>query len=325
MISVIVPVYNTEKYLRNCLNSIINQTYRELEIIIVDDGSPDDSGKICDEYADRDSRIVVVHQNNKGLSGARNAGLDICKGEYVMFVDSDDTISLQMAEKMLFAIENVDIAICDFDRITKEYANNNSVTYSEENDKLYITKDEIWSTILIKLNNASWNKLYRRTLIGNIRFPTGLVHGEDLVFNLKYISKCNNGVIIKEKLYNYFQRKDSITQKAFTQKRFDEITIKDMVRDIVEGNNARLLNVANKYCFRARMNVIRAIYLAGKEDEYNEQIRIITEHAKRLYLDVHVNLDIKERLEYIVFCKIKCLYRMAIILRRKYISKNENN
>ena len=106
MISVIVPIYKVEKYLRKCVNSIINQTYKDLEIILVDDGSPDNCGQICDEYAEQDSRIIVVHQKNAGLSAARNAGLEKISGEYVAFVDSDDTIEPQMYETLLAMIKN---------------------------------------------------------------------------------------------------------------------------------------------------------------------------------------------------------------------------
>ena len=122
MISVIVPVYNVEKYLRQCLDSVLAQTYRELEIILVDDGSTDGSGAICDEYATRDSRIKVVHQQNGGLSSARNAGLDLATGEYVAFVDSDDYIHETMLELLYQALveNNADTVICNFERVDEK-------------------------------------------------------------------------------------------------------------------------------------------------------------------------------------------------------------
>ena len=119
MISVIVPVYNVEKYLRACLESIVNQTYRDLEIILVDDGSTDSSGIICGEYAEKDARVKVIHKENGGASSARNAGLNIAQGEYITFVDSDDTIELDMIDCLLSSVREADVVICKA-RIVRE-------------------------------------------------------------------------------------------------------------------------------------------------------------------------------------------------------------
>ena len=209
LISIIVPIYKVEPYLRRCLDSIVNQTYTNLEIILVDDGSPDGCPQICDEYAVKDKRIIVIHKENGGLSAARNAGLDICKGEYISFIDSDDWVSEKYI-KTLFNIstkENADIAI-------GEYISTSGNILKEQNSifiKTFSSKEALFR--LFSKNNTTYTiscaKLYKRELFSSLRFPIGKYHEDEFT---TYILFYNSKKIVytSEILYYYYQRAGSI-------------------------------------------------------------------------------------------------------------------
>lgn len=212
LISIIVPIYNVEKYLNKCIDSIINQEYKNLEIILVDDGSPDNCGRICDEYKGKDSRIKVIHKKNGGLSSARNAGLDIATGDYIGFVDSDDYIEPSMYSKLLQAMteEKCPLAICgttyvfeDGKRIEKTPAGNVLVMNFEE--------------ALTEMNQyryfdmGAWSKLYSAKLFTGIRFPVGRL-SEDFFIMFRIFDKAQKAVFVSDPVYNYVQRKNSISR-----------------------------------------------------------------------------------------------------------------
>ena len=211
LVTVIIPVYNVEKYLRKCLDSIINQTYKYLEIIIVDDGSKDTSSYICDEYAKKDSRIIVIHKKNGGLSSARNAGLDIASGDYVMFVDSDDFVEPDFCKRPLdlALAKETDIVSFGFHKITKE----GDVATIKTTSPRYITPEEgIKELILVKdhIYNFAWNKLYKLSLFNSIRYPFGKTY-EDQATTYLLFHKASKIYIDDSPLYNYIFRSDSIS------------------------------------------------------------------------------------------------------------------
>lgn len=216
-ISIIIPVYNVEKYLPKCLDSVISQTYKHLEIIIIDDGSTDSSGFICDDYALRDNRIIVIHQPNRGLSAARNSGLDIAKGVYVMFVDSDDYVEPSFCEKPLrIAIkEHVDIVSFGYFRIgnktTKVKKTNKPRTVqASEAIKQLITMEDV-------VHGFVWNKFYKRTLFEHVRFSVGRTF-EDQGVNYLLFHFAERVFISDETLYHYCQRDDSISKAYYSPK-----------------------------------------------------------------------------------------------------------
>lgn len=209
LVSIIVPIYKVEPYLRRCLDSIVNQTYTNLEIILVDDGSPDNCPQICDKYAEKDKRIVVVHKKNGGLSDARNVGLDICQGEYISFVDSDDWVSETYIKALirLIAENDSDIAICEHLKTAEEKTKKEFFV----DKKNYSSKEALLR--LFAKNNityvVSWGKLYKNSLFASFRFPIGKYHEDEfttyiLFYNSKKISYTS------EILYYYYQRSDSI-------------------------------------------------------------------------------------------------------------------
>ncbi|MCQ2102485.1 MAG: glycosyltransferase [Fibrobacter sp.] len=216
LISVIVPIYKVEPYLRRCLDSIVNQTYTNLEIILVDDGSPDGCPAICDEYAAKDNRIVVIHKENGGLSDARNAGLDICKGEYISFVDSDDWIEKNYIEHLLTLIKNehADIAIANHQLICTngfiEYKGvfNNKIFHHSKFMKELIINAPIQFIV-------AWGKLYKREIFNDVRFPIKKIH-EDQYTSYRLFYNAHKIVTTKKILYNYLKRPDSIMSQIRT-------------------------------------------------------------------------------------------------------------
>ena len=198
-ISVIVPVYNVEPYLRKCVDSILAQSYSNLEVTLVDDGSPDGCGAICDEYAAKDARVRVIHKPNGGVSDARNAGLDIMTGDYVAFVDSDDWIDKQHLSSM-YALVNggADIAVSDVQLVRTDETEICRFVYQQCED---IADESIFG--------YAWNKLYRRSIIGEVRFAIPFI--EDLPFNLRILGEKNpNYAFTKTASYYYLKREDSI-------------------------------------------------------------------------------------------------------------------
>lgn len=211
-ISVIVPVYNVAPYLKKCVDSIINQTFTDIEIILVDDGSTDESGTICDQYAQKDSRVKVIHKPNGGLSDARNSGLEVCSGEYIGFVDSDDWISPDMYETLIhFAVkEDLDVAMCGVldiwpDRIegTPPFK---SVILTDVND--------IISEILVNEHGGTcipvWNRIYRSRIFKDLKFEKGRYY-EDGYYLLRWIERTRRFGRISDRKYFYLHREGSLS------------------------------------------------------------------------------------------------------------------
>ena len=201
-ISIIVPVYNSEKHLCRCIDSILTQTYANFELLLINDGSKDNSGIICDEYAAKDSRIKVVHKENGGVSSARNIGLENAAGEWITFVDSDDWLDKEFLESIFIDnIESVDLVISYakyIDKIGKTSSNEYKSRYLNSNntDTLFLEHDFAWQT-------SPWAKLYKKEICRSIRFIENMHIGEDLIFLYTYIMKCNTIFILGKSYYNY--------------------------------------------------------------------------------------------------------------------------
>lgn len=222
MITVIVPVYKVEKYLCRCVESIINQSYKDLEIILVDDGSPDHCGQICDDFEKKDSRIKVIHKKNGGLSDARNRGIDVARGEYISFVDSDDYLHDCFFEELMNDImeQNVKIAISGIIQTKEELETDapinsfktNTYTSLEILHRIYGEPEEFLMT--------AWGKIYSKELFKTIRYPYGKIHEDEFV-TYKLYFHAGQISINSNQMYYYFQRTDSIMHKEFSVKRLD--------------------------------------------------------------------------------------------------------
>lgn len=262
IITIIVPVYNVEKYLDKCLDSILKQTYEKIELILIDDGSTDDSGKICDEYAKKDSRVVALHKKNAGVSEARNIGIKNSNGKYIMFVDSDDYIERDMVEIMYYKIieKNADIVICDTNNVDE----NGKIYYKNiENEEMILDNVEALRYMLDEkiYNGVCWGKLYKRELFTAYKFNKDIKIAEDLEVLYKIFFYSNTIVYIPEKKYNWLVRKDSVTKENFNEKWIGEIKICEEIIKFIEKKCNDIMDYAIKRYIRINVtcaiNIIR--------------------------------------------------------------------
>lgn len=226
LVSVVVPIYKVEAYLKRCVDSIVAQTYKNLEIILVDDGSPDGCPRMCDDFAKSDSRIKVIHKKNGGLADARNAGLDIASGQYVAFIDSDDFIHTDYIEVLLDSMESkeADIAVAGFCKFTSENVVVKAI--NEGAGKNISLKEAILSYCSLNSTESATfisccNKLYKRELFDALRFPKGKLN-EDAFVSYQLLANAQNRIVmVNEPLYYYYIRNDSIVGSVFSKRNLD--------------------------------------------------------------------------------------------------------
>jgi len=267
LISVIVPVYNIENYIHKCIDSICNQTYKNLEIILVNDGSTDKSGIICDEFANRDKRIKVIHKNNGGLSDARNIGIKIAGGEFISFVDGDDYLCLTAYEELITEANksNSDIVIFQY-MYDFENAKIQSKMYFSEKEcnmsniqalKILFTTNEQGGIV-------AWNKLYRKKIFieNNIEFPYGKLH-EDYATTYKTFYYCNKISYYPKALYYYVQREGSITKQIYDEQHYAQIEAAQEILDFIIQKNIPLFEEAECAYISANLNLYNSMILYG--------------------------------------------------------------
>lgn len=246
LISVIVPVYKVEACLDRCVESIVNQTYRNLEIILVDDGSPDNCPAMCDEWAKKDSRIKVIHKQNGGLSDARNAGMAIAGGEYMGFVDSDDWIAPEMYERLVNALEQdgSDIAACSVEMIWEDDTPSRMLTKSGNS---VLRKEEAMRAIIEEswLKQPVWYKLYKTKMVRDILFPVGKYH-EDVFWSYQAIGKAQKVGVIDYVGYYYWQRSGSIMGESYSLKRLDALEAMTLRREYIREYFPELQGIAKR-------------------------------------------------------------------------------
>lgn len=294
LISVIVPVYNVESYLERCVDSIIDQTYKNLEILLIDDGSTDKSGKICDRIAKKDERITVYHKLNGGLSDARNYGIDHAHGKFITFVDSDDIISIKMIEELfrLIKVYNSDISICDPIHIFEKKLERNK--FEDATDVKCLSSKNALNMMFYQKDFlvSAWGKLYKRDLFRTIRFPIGMLF-EDIAIMYELFSICQNIVYSNAKYYGYIHRENSITTKQFSHKDLDILKICDSLEDFSKSH---------PYCEKSiRSYIVGAnfrIYLnAPRTAEYSSVIiknkKTISKNAFAVLQDSNVRRKLK--------------------------------
>ncbi|QFK73371.1 glycosyltransferase [Pradoshia sp. D12] len=252
MVSIIVPVYNAEKYLEKCINSVLNQSFKCFELILINDGSTDNSGNLCDEYSKKDPRVKVIHQTNSGPSIARNTGINNAVGKYIQFVDSDDTISFDMTEKLVKAInEDIQLVICGYNLINNHKNNSYIQQVTPSIIGVYHKKQlidrfgEFYNNYLI---NPLWNKLFNVELLKefDIWFIEDLKMGEDLLFNLEYIKVCNNINIINNHYYNYLVINNNSLTSSFQKDLYEnqKMLFERVKKFLIENDS---FNFENKY------------------------------------------------------------------------------
>lgn len=281
LISVIIPIYNVEKYLEKCIKSVINQTYTNIEIILVNDGSTDKCACICEKYKKIDSRIVIINKENGGLSDARNVGIDVSKGEYLAFIDSDDYVSEDYLEYLYKIIcENkVDISVCDFCEV---YENENLVNKEEENNIKIFNDAEAIEIMLYQreFDHSAWGKLYRKYLFDNLRFPKGRLF-EDIAIMYELINKVNKVGFGSKKNYYYLIRKDSIMNKEFNVKKMDLIEFSKKMVLFIDEKYPDLRKAARRRENISNFNLLRQVLMYNGEyvDVENELISNIKRNS----------------------------------------------
>lgn len=310
LVSVIVPVYNVEKYLDKCIKSIVNQTYENIEIILVDDGSPDSSSEICDFWAKKDGRIKVIHKTNGGLSSARNAGIELATGDFLVFIDSDDYPEPDMIEFLhnLVTSGDYDVARCGC-YIEDLIGNASSVLGNGET--LAPTYDELIIDLMNggHLSGVVWNKIYRRSAIGDIRFDTADGCSEDIMYNYRVFSKTSRVVFCDEPKYHYAVRNDSIINNEFTEGAFCILRAKRLITDS-QCDNPTTFSYCVKGYIQSAFIVLSGVVSHQKFTDKIPVIRAdILKHKKEIFFSgKYSNLDKIKTLLLWLAPKLYCKY-----------------
>ena len=265
LISVIVPVYKVEKFLDRCIGSIVNQTYRNLEIILVDDGSPDNCGAMCDAWAEKDSRIKVIHKQNGGLSDARNAGMAIATGNYIGFVDSDDYIAPNMYQLLYEHIisNECDIAACGVEMVWEDGTPSRSLTKAGNcildcEAAMEACIQESW------LKQPVWYKLYKTVLVQNIPFPVGKYH-EDVFWTYQAVARATSVSVFDTPCYFYLQRKSGIMGESFSLRRLDALEGKCLRINFLQECFPGILSAARTELFYTQLYLgQQALFCSGE-------------------------------------------------------------
>lgn len=321
VISIIVPVYNVEKYIDKCIKSILAQTFKDFELILVDDGSTDDCGKICDEYAEKDKRIKVIHKKNGGLSSARNAGIEASNGSYLGFIDSDDYIDDDMYEVLYNNIikENADISACGiYDcYYGKKIKKNKKIVY-----KTFITEEAIYSIFTDNMIRVSaWNKLYRKNIFDEIRYPVNKT-AEDAFIIIDILLSCRKIVATSEQKYYYYHRENSIMTCRSARNCCDHIEAWEKNYDFTLSHFPGLANVSKDRLYFAYFFAFDTIINSYDKDEYIVQEKKILRYLRSNAADIIINskLSLKRKAALAVLLLSKSAYRKLITVGRKIIS-----
>ena len=311
-ISIIVPVYNVEQYLERCVESLINQTHKNVEIILVDDGSKDNSGKLCDELAQRDSRIVVYHKENGGLSDARNYGIDKATSDYVGFVDSDDFVDEDMYEILLSNLLKYDSEI-SFCRLNDVY--NDEITKDNTENKPYLMTSEQAIKMVLEakvFSVTAVNKLYKKSLFDQIRFDKGKI-AEDAFIMVDLLSRCEKIAATEAKKYYYMHRENSITTQKFTSKFLNVIEAYEKNAKIVSDKYPDLKYQADTRICWAYFYVLDRLL---KDEEYKDEnletelIQYLKKHKKFILSNSLFNA--KRKLSFAALLINKNLYKTIL-------------
>ena len=283
LISVIIPIYKVEEYLQRCIDSVVNQTYKNLEIILVDDGSPDRCPQLCDEWAAIDSRIQVIHKSNEGLSSARNIGLDICNGEYICFIDSDDWVATDMVEVLLNQCKTfqVQMTVCGrydvFDGKHTQFIANTPCK-----NEIIDVRTAVSQMLLGQgIDSSSCGKLFHYSLWKNIRFPFGKLY-EDIAILYKVVLQSNNVALVSRPLYYYYRHDQSITTAAFTKALLD---YPDNTRAMVQELKKTHQNLYECACWAHTKAIECVLSRLSKADKaiYKQYIVTFKQLSRELY------------------------------------------
>ena len=309
LISVIIPVYNTEKYLRKCIDSFINQTYTNLEIILVDDGSTDLSGKICDEYKKKDSRIIVIHKENGGASDARNVGIEQSTGECITFFDSDDFVDEDYIQYLynLKSENNSEISVCAYN-VSDEDGNILFAMKTAKSEAL--SKEQFFKKMLNEdgITVSACFKLYDKRLFNNIRFPLGKLC-EDNGTTYKVIDKVRSLIAYGNEAKCYYViRPKSIMRSPFSLRKLDMIELTDEMCDYLDSRYPNLEDLVLRRRVYARFNVLRQMdyYDPNTRNEMNSVVRFIMDH--KMFVIFNTSVPMRDKIACLILMISKRLF-----------------
>ncbi len=314
LISIIVPIYNVEEYLCRCIDSILNQSYKNFELILVDDGSPDNCPKICDAYAKRDHRIIVIHKKNGGLSDARNYGIEIAKGKFLIFIDSDDFIHSKYVEKMYLIQKETksDLVICGYNTVVsmddidfkQEFSNQYKiVTPKQAINQIY--SDIPYNGLIIVV---AWNKLYKRELFKNIRYPFGKISEDNFVI-VDILEQCEKIAISEDKMYYYVISENSITRSKYSIKNFDLL-------DAMELRTDKIIKYGNEVYKKHINYYLNQIYI----DYYRTSDKLLRNMLRKRLHDIFFS-NLKKNNLYINTSIIKfILFFISPVLSKAFVN-----
>lgn len=310
LVSIIVPIYNVEKYLVKCVDSIINQTYKNIEILLINDGSTDNSGKICDEIAKKDNRIKVFHKKNGGLSDARNYGISKSKGEYLSFIDSDDYIDDDMIEQLYYGCinNNIDIASCAkyLEDVNGKYKIINKIK-----NKTQFGREQALKMIFLSQNidTSACDKLFKKTLFENVKFPDGKYY-EDLGTIYKIVDISNGIYHIGFPKYHYINRTGSITKSKFNIKHLDSLFFSEEICKYYKNKNKEIYECANALYYLTLNDILQSLY-TKKAIKDNKEIYI------KIRKDYKKNILNMLKCKYI--SKLKKIMIIAVYLKLYFV------
>ncbi len=308
-VSVVIPVYNAESFLERCLKSVTDQTYRNLQIILINDGSSDSSPDICMNFKKADTRIEIIDQKNQGLSAARNAGLACATGKYILFVDSDDYIAENMVELMVKACEEkkVSMCVCGYYYTYPTGKVFNSRIYNEGD---VLTQEQCLISMITddRIGSYAWNKLYKTELFQNIKYPTGKNY-EDICTTYRLIQKCERIAVVGQGLYFYVQHEKSITHNKTEKNIADLISAIEQRKKDVKFLNKDMQKLAEKEYLKSLIIIVTHIF-ANDLKGFDE---FLFNSRKNLYKNSGM-LDLKYRTMAGLFCSSPMIYREIVNL-----------
>lgn len=274
-VSVVIPVFNSELYLNECIKSVVNQSYDCLEILLVDDGSTDSSAQICDNWAQIDNRIKVLHVKNEGVSHARNLGVEVATGEFITFIDSDDIVDFDYIRDLISIIDccNVDLAICGFKKSNKNKKRNIG------NKVKILKQDEAIKAVLkgCPFGGHVCGKLFKRDIIKKIKFNCSVSICEDLLFVLNYVSLCQKVGYIRKKLYVYIMRSDSACHSQINESKLSALVVSNLIKELLPS----------KYELYVRYNklmiLLMLISMTANADNQGYYLSVLNDKFKETY------------------------------------------
>ena len=313
LVSVIIPVYNAEKYIENCLKSVVNQTYSQIEVIIVDDGSTDASASICGKFLE-DERVSLYSQKNQGVSSARNEGMKHAKGEFLLFVDADDELKVNMIERLVQLIGNsgADIAICGIE-LRSEAGNVLSAQMPVVSGVL--DGKEALAALLkddLRIRSGTWNKLFRRSII-NFEFMLGRRINEDRFFSFQALGNAGTIALTSEQLYCYYHRDTSASHSGFSDKFFDIAFFAEKMYTIVKNSCPELEPAARFNLVQSKYLLLEKILKSGSASAYSQEKSQLENDIIPIEIrDIANDFSLKRRIALFVMKHSTVLFEMMI-------------